>query len=128
MITTSNRRYFTDTGIEVPAVTAEQMREVDHIAGEETGPNLFQMMENAGRNLALLAMAVLGDTWTVRASSCWPGVEATGEEESVPPVIWPIVALTSDSASPSLTVLKKFRHFSEQSSGPHRAEKSIRPP
>lgn len=56
-------RFFTDSGIEVPAVTAEQMRDVDHIAGEETGPNLFQMMENAGRNLALLAIAVLGDVW-----------------------------------------------------------------
>ena len=57
-------RFFTDSGIEVPAVTAEQMRDVDHIAGEETGPNLFQMMENAGRNLALLAIAVLGDVWS----------------------------------------------------------------
>src|SRR6516164_342406 len=37
---------------EVPAVNAAQMREVHRIAMEETGPNLFQMMENAGRNLA----------------------------------------------------------------------------
>jgi len=64
MVTTNNLRFFTDTGVEVPAVTAEQMREVDRIASEETGPNLFQMMENAGRNLALLAMAVLGEKWT----------------------------------------------------------------
>lgn len=56
-------RFFTQGGIQVPAVTAEQMRELDRIATEETGPNLFQMMENAGRNLALLAMAVLGDKW-----------------------------------------------------------------
>ncbi len=63
LVTTNNLRFFTDTGVEVPAVTAEQMREVDRIAGEETGPNLFQMMENAGRNLALLAMAVLGEKW-----------------------------------------------------------------
>lgn len=63
-VTTNNLRFFTDTGVEVPAVTAEQMREVDRIASEETGPNLFQMMENAGRNLALLAMAVLGEKWT----------------------------------------------------------------
>ncbi len=35
------------------------MREVDRIAMEETGPNLFQMMENAGRNLALQAIDVL---------------------------------------------------------------------
>ncbi len=53
----------TDTGIEVGAVTADQMREVDRIAMEETGPNLFQMMENAGRNLALQAIEVLGNGW-----------------------------------------------------------------
>lgn len=63
-VTTNTMRFLTDTGIEVPAVTAEQMREVDRIANQETGPNLFQMMENAGRNLALLAMAVLGEKWT----------------------------------------------------------------
>ncbi len=55
--------FVTDKGIEVPAVTADQMREVDRIAMEETGPNLFQMMENAGRNLALLAIEVLGKGW-----------------------------------------------------------------
>jgi len=57
------RRFFTETGIAVPAVTAEQMREVDRIAVEETGPNLYQMMENAGRNLALLAIQLLGRNW-----------------------------------------------------------------
>jgi len=57
------KRFFTDTGIEVPAVTTDQMREVDRITIEETGPNLFQMMENAGRNLALLAMETLGQNW-----------------------------------------------------------------
>jgi len=56
-------RFVTAHGIEVPAVDAAQMREVDRIAMEETGPNLFQMMENAGRNLARLAMDVLGDRW-----------------------------------------------------------------
>ena len=64
MLTTNTMRFFTDDGIEIPAVTAEQMRELDRIATEETGPNLFQMMENAGRNLALLAIASLGDKWT----------------------------------------------------------------
>ena len=49
----TTRRFFTETGIEVPAVAADQMREIDRIAMEETGPNLFQMMENAGSNLAL---------------------------------------------------------------------------
>jgi len=56
-------RYFSDTSIEVPAVTAEQMTEVDRVAIEDTGPNLLQMMENAGRNLAQQAIAGLGDAW-----------------------------------------------------------------
>jgi len=47
--------------MEVPAVTAAQMREVDRIAIEETGPNLFQMMENAGWNLAAQALESLGE-------------------------------------------------------------------
>ena len=55
--------FFTDTGIVVPAITTEQMREVDRLAIEETGPNLFQMMENAGRNLAELALELLADDW-----------------------------------------------------------------
>ena len=59
----SPHRFFTDSGIEVPAVTTDQMREVDRIAIEETGPNLFQMMENAGRNLALLTLEILGKDW-----------------------------------------------------------------
>jgi NAD(P)H-hydrate epimerase len=55
--------FISETGIEVPAVTASEMREVDSIAMEETGPNLFQMMENAGRNLAMLAIELLGSDW-----------------------------------------------------------------
>ncbi len=62
-LTATTKRFFTDAGIEVPAVTADQMREVDRIALEETGPNVFQMMENAGRDLALLAIEVLGRGW-----------------------------------------------------------------
>ncbi len=42
----------TEDGILVPAVTAEQMREVDRIAMENFGLGILQMMENAGRNLA----------------------------------------------------------------------------
>ena len=30
---------------------------------QETGPNLFQMMENAGRNLAEMALERLGGDW-----------------------------------------------------------------
>lgn len=36
------------------------MREIDRIAAEETGPSLLQMMENAGRSLAVLVMRMLG--------------------------------------------------------------------
>jgi NAD(P)H-hydrate epimerase len=53
--------FHTDHGTLVPAVTAAQMREVDRIAVEETGPNLYQMMENAGRSLADVALEMLGD-------------------------------------------------------------------
>ena len=44
----------------MPAVTSEQMREVDRVAIEETGPNLFQMMENAGRSLAAVVLERAG--------------------------------------------------------------------
>jgi NAD(P)H-hydrate epimerase len=50
-LTRTNIR-FTASGMEVPAVTAEQMREVDRV-----------MMENAGRNLAALSMELLGNGW-----------------------------------------------------------------
>lgn len=56
--------FVTDEGVVVPAVTADQMREIDRIAIEETGPNLFQMMENAGRNLALTALRMVGSRWS----------------------------------------------------------------
>ncbi len=56
-------RYFTDTGIEVLAVTVNQMIEVDRVAIEDTGPNLLQMMENAGRSLAQQAIVSLGEAW-----------------------------------------------------------------
>jgi NAD(P)H-hydrate repair Nnr-like enzyme with NAD(P)H-hydrate epimerase domain len=56
-------RFMTELGADVPAVDSAQMREVDRIAVEETGPSLYQMMENAGRNLALLAMQLLDGGW-----------------------------------------------------------------
>ena len=46
-------------GIGVPTVTAGTMAEVDRVAIEETGPNLYQMMENAGRSLALAALGLV---------------------------------------------------------------------
>ena len=58
-----NSFFVTDGGIEVPAVTTEQMIEIDRIALEKTGPNLYQMMENAGRNLAELTLQIWGKKW-----------------------------------------------------------------
>jgi NAD(P)H-hydrate epimerase len=49
----------TEDGIVVPAVTADQMREVDRIAVEEFGLGILQMMENAGRSLAENVMDML---------------------------------------------------------------------
>ncbi|MGD2144799.1 MAG: hypothetical protein PVF54_10010, partial [Anaerolineae bacterium] len=49
----------TDSGLPVPAVTAEQMWEVDRIAVEEFGLSILQMMENAGRSLAQNVMGML---------------------------------------------------------------------
>jgi len=52
----------TEEGVLVPAVTAEEMREVDRIAVEEFGLGILQMMENAGRNLAQTALSMLHGT------------------------------------------------------------------
>lgn len=45
----------------LPALTTGQMREVDRLMVEEYGIALLQMMENAGRNLAMLAKRILAD-------------------------------------------------------------------
>lgn len=49
----------TEAGLTVPAVTAEQMREVDRVAMEEFGLSILQMMENAGRALAEHVVAMM---------------------------------------------------------------------
>jgi NAD(P)H-hydrate epimerase len=56
--------FTSEAGLVVPAVTAAQMREVDRVATAEVGPNLYQMMENAGQALAAFCMVTLGDKWT----------------------------------------------------------------
>ena len=43
----------------LPALSTDQMREVDRLMVEQYGIQLLQMMENAGRNLALLAKRIL---------------------------------------------------------------------
>ena len=51
-----NDKAFSDVEVAgVPAVTMDQMREVDRIMIEDIRIELMQMMENAGRNLARLA-------------------------------------------------------------------------
>jgi NAD(P)H-hydrate epimerase len=49
----------TTAGLVVPAVTADQMREIDRIAVADFGLGILQMMENAGRNLALSVLDML---------------------------------------------------------------------
>lgn len=45
----------------IPSISTTQMREVDRLMVEVYGIELLQMMENAGRSLALLARRMLGD-------------------------------------------------------------------
>ncbi|MEO8230896.1 MAG: NAD(P)H-hydrate epimerase [Ignavibacteriota bacterium] len=68
----------TENEIKVPAVTTEQMIEIDRIAMEETGPNLFQMMENAGRNLAELTIQTLGEKWQLQKIVVLTGTGGNG--------------------------------------------------
>ncbi len=51
--------FISDTGVEVPAVSEEEMRAVDHLAETEFGLSVMQMMENAGRNLASFTLQQL---------------------------------------------------------------------
>lgn len=44
----------------LPALTTDQMREVDRVMTEDFGIALIQMMENAGRHLAALGREMLG--------------------------------------------------------------------
>ena len=57
-------QFSTLDGRAVPAVTVAEMREIDRVAVEETGPTLLQMMEHAGLELALAALAMLGERWS----------------------------------------------------------------
>lgn len=57
-MTPTNRRtsFQTKRGEVIPAVNGTEMRNVDRIAEQEFGLSVLQMMENAGRSLALHAM------------------------------------------------------------------------
>lgn len=70
--------FVTEAGLEVPAIRIDQMREVDRVAIEEVGPNLYQMMENAGRNLALTVLDRLGDDWASTAIAVLAGTGGNG--------------------------------------------------
>ncbi len=59
----SRPEFWTVDGRSVPAVTVEEMREIDRVAVEETGPSLLQMMEHAGLELARAALDMLGERW-----------------------------------------------------------------
>lgn len=48
----NSNAFQTVTGLDVTAVTAEEMRDVDRVVVEEYGLSLLQMMEQAGRGLA----------------------------------------------------------------------------
>jgi NAD(P)H-hydrate epimerase len=64
--------FSTRTGVNVPAVTAEQMKRLDELAEDIFKLSVLQMMENAGRNLAVLVRSALesdDDLVTVLAGS-----------------------------------------------------------
>jgi len=46
----------------IPAISSDEMREVDRLMIEEFGIELVMMMENAGRNLALLSDKILAES------------------------------------------------------------------
>ncbi len=57
---------------------------------EETDSNLFQMMGNAGRNLALLAMEMFGEKWDKSNVVVLAGLGRNCGMESVPQGILPL--------------------------------------
>ncbi len=51
--------FATRNGVRIPAVTESQMRKIDLVATEKFEMGILQMMENAGRNLALNVIDML---------------------------------------------------------------------
>lgn len=62
----------------IPALTTAQMIEVDRLMIEEYGIRLMQMMENAGRNLAALALQMIADSDKKVAVLCGAGNNGGG--------------------------------------------------
>lgn len=89
-----NVHFMTPADVPVPALSSDQMLEIDRIAIEETGPNLFQMMENAGRSLASVALHRLGKD-IAGPVLVLAGTEGTAAAVSVRPGIWPTEVLMS---------------------------------
>ena len=74
----TSHAFVTDLGVRVPAITTDQMREIDRVAIEELGPNLYQMMENAVRNLAVTVLETLGAAWSETAITVLCGTGGNG--------------------------------------------------
>lgn len=70
--------FVTDVGRPVPVVTAAIMREIDRIAIADQTPSLSQMMENAGRSLALAAIDHMGPGWRERSVAVCAGGGGNG--------------------------------------------------
>ncbi|MFA7248380.1 MAG: NAD(P)H-hydrate epimerase [Dehalococcoidia bacterium] len=63
-MTISQRMQFSaPSGERVPAVSVAEMREIDRIATEDTGPSPLQTLEIAGQQAALAAIDLLGPRW-----------------------------------------------------------------
>ena len=62
--TVANKRvqFAISDGQLVPAISVDEMLEVERVADEETGPSLLQMMEHAGLELAITALGMLGES------------------------------------------------------------------
>ena len=56
-------------GQRMSALTSREMREIDRLAVEETGPGLLQMMENARRSRP----AISKRSWTSSSAICTAG-------------------------------------------------------
>lgn len=62
----------------LPWLSVDEMRSIDSIMVEELGITLTQMMENAGRNLAVLARHLLGGTAVGRSVTVLAGPGGNG--------------------------------------------------